>query len=170
MLRWYLIYTKPSNEALAFKNLMRQRYDVYLPRVAQTVRRAGRRYERVGALFPRYLFLRLNQGEQALAPVASTVGVAGIVRFGCRYTVVPDEVICDLQARADPVTGLHRLNCGSKVARGAAVRIRMGPFDGLEGVFEREVGADRVVVLLALLGRSAPVCVPADSVMLSQAV
>jgi transcriptional antiterminator RfaH len=170
MLRWYLIYTKPSSEALALKNLARQRYDAYMPRVLQTVRRAGGRHEQVRPLFPRYLFLRLNEGQQALGPVASTVGVAGIVRFGSRYTVVPDQVICDLQARADPVTGLHRLSCEAKLKPGAAVRIWLGPFDGLEGVFEREAGVDRVVVLLRLLGQTAPVCVPADSIVLSQAV
>jgi len=45
MLRWYLIYTKPSSEALALKNLARQRYDAYVPRVLQTVRRAGGRHD-----------------------------------------------------------------------------------------------------------------------------
>jgi len=170
MLRWYLIYTKPVGEALAVKNLARQRYEVYMPCVVQCVRRAGRRHERVAPLFPRYLFLRLDEGQQALGPVASTVGVAGIVRFGTRYTIVPDQVIRDLQARADPATGMHRLSRAAKPTPGIAVRITLGPFDGLEGVFEREAGADRVVVLLKLLGQNAPVCVSADSIMLSQAV
>ena len=170
MLRWYLIHTKPASEDVALRNLMRQHYEVYLPRVLQSVRRAGRRCERIGPLFPRYLFLQLNEGYESLGPVASTVGVRGVVRFGSRYTIVPDRVIGDLQARADPVTGLHRLNCGAKLKPGVRVRIRLGPFDGLEGVFEREAGADRVVVLLELLGQKAPVCVPADCIMLSQAV
>lgn len=170
MLRWYLVYTKPASEALAVSNLVRQHYQVYLPQAVQTVRRAGRRFDRVGPLFPRYLFLHLNEGTQALAPVASTVGVCGIVRFASRYAMVPEQVIRDLRARADPLTGLHRISCGAKLKPGAAVRIRLGPFDGLEGVFEREAGAERVVVLLRLLGQSAAVCVPAEAVMLSQAV
>lgn len=170
MRRWYLVYTKPACEALALRNLLRQGYEVYLPRVVQTVRRAERRFERIVALFPRYLFLRLNEGQQALAPVASTLGVAAIVRFGGRYALVPDELIGELQSRADPVTGLHRLTCSESLRPGAVVRIRLGPFDGLEGVFERRAGADRVVVLLTLLGQAAPVCVPADSVTLSRAV
>ena len=170
MLRWYLIHTKPSGENLALANLERQRYEVYLPRVVQTVRRAGQRHERVGPLFPRYLFLRLNEGEQAMGPVASTVGVTGIVRFGSKYTVVPDGVVQDLQARADPHTGLHSLKCGPKPTPGSTVRLVLGPFDGLEGVFEREAGADRVIVLLRLLGQNSAVCVPADSIVLSHAI
>jgi transcriptional antiterminator RfaH len=170
MRRWYLLYTKPASESIALTHLARQHYEVYLPRVMQTVRRAGRRAERVGPLFPRYLFLRLNEGEQALAPAASTVGVCGIVRFASRYAVVPEAVIRDLRARADPLTGLHRIGCVAKLQPGTTVKIRLGPLDGLEGVFEREAGSERVVVLLRLLGQNAPVCVPAESVMLSQSV
>jgi transcriptional antiterminator RfaH len=170
MLCWYLIHTKPSGEALAVRNLERQGYEVYFPRVVQTVRRAGKWLERIGPLFPRYLFLRLNEGQQALGPVTFTLGVTGIVRFGTRYKVVPDRVVGDLQARAEPQSGLHRLRCKPKPVPGAAVRVSSGPFDGLEGVFEREAGADRVVVLLKLLGQSAPVCVSVDSIELSPAV
>ncbi len=170
MLRWYLIHTKPFGESLALRNLERQRYRIYLPRVVQAVRRAGRLHERIVPLFPRYLFLQLDEGRQALGPVASTLGVAGIVRFGSQYTVVPDRVVRDLEAHADPETGLHRLNCGVKLQRGAAVRMVLGPLSGLDGVFEREAGTDRVIVLLRLLGHSAPVCVPADSIMLSRAL
>lgn len=170
MRRWYLIHTKPSSEALALRNLLRQSYEVYLPRVVQTARRAASRYERVVALFPRYLFVRLHEGQQALGPVASTVGVRGIVRFGSRFGIVPDRVVEDLKARADPLTGLHRLSLGRKLTLGAAVRVTGGPFDGLQGVFEREVGAERVVILLKMMGQSSSVQVSADSITPSLAV
>ena len=169
MRRWYLIHTKPSSEALALKHLLRQQYDARLPQALQTVRRFGRRRERIVALFPRYLFLHLNEGQQALAPVKFTTGVADIVRFGACYAIVPDQVMRDLEARADPATGLHRLNAGGALTRGTPVRIALGPLDGLEGIFEREAGADRVVILLKLLGRNAPVYVPTDSIVLSRA-
>lgn len=170
MLRWYLIHTKPSAEALAETHLDRQGYQVYLPRIAQAVLRGGRWRERIGALFPGYLFLRLNEGRQALAPVRFTTGVANVVRFGSRYTVVPEQIIRDLRARADPVSGLHRLNRPRELLPGTPVRIRMGPLDGLEGIFERVAGEDRIVVLLKLLGQCASVCVPVDSVLLARAV
>ncbi len=168
MLRWYLIHAKPSSEPVAQANLERQGYEVYLPRALQTIRRAGRWHERIVPLFPRYLFLRLNEGRQALAPVRSTVGVAGVVRFGCDYTVVPDRIVRDLRLREDAVSGLHVLHAGPLLVPGSIVRIASGPFDGLDGVFERQAGADRVVVLLRVLGQNASVCVPADSVALTQ--
>lgn len=170
MLRWYLIHTKPSAEALAELNLERQGYDVYLPRIAQAVLRASRWRERIVPLFPGYLFLRLNEGEQALGPVRFTTGVVQVVRFGSRYTAVPEHVIRDLRARADPISGLHRLNQAHDLEPGSAVRIRTGPLDGLEGIFERVAGEDRIVVLLKLLGQSASACLPVDSILLARAV
>jgi transcriptional antiterminator RfaH len=165
MALWYLIHTKPSAEALAQANLKRQGYGVYLPRVTQSVRHREGWRETVGALFPRYLFLRLSEGEQSLAPVRSTIGVSGIVRFGSRYAIVPRRVVDELNERADPVSGLHRLLPRQALQRGSSVTITMGPLVGLEGVFEREAGDDRVFLLLQLLGQEASVCVPSNFIL-----
>jgi transcriptional antiterminator RfaH len=169
MLRWYLIHTKPVREGVAEANLQRQGYDVYLPRIQQPVRRHGRWRESIVPLFPRYLFLQLSEGCQALSPVRSSVGVAGIVRFGTRYAIVPHHIIMQLRLRADPESGLHCLAKRPLLARGATVRITAGPFEGLDGVFEREAGPARVVVLLNLLGQDAAVRIPVDSVAPSYA-
>jgi transcriptional antiterminator RfaH len=165
MPRWYLILTKPSGETNAQINLERQNYEVYCPRLLQTVRLAGRWRERIAALFPRYLFVRLEEGQQSLGPVRSTVGVAAIVQFGLRYAAVPNEVVQNLRERADPQSGLHQLGRQSPFLRGSPVRITSGPFEGLEGVFERKSGSERVVVLLKLLGQDASVRVPAGLVL-----
>ena len=164
MMRWYLIHTKPSSETVASANLSRQGYDVYLPRVVQCVFRRGRVRKRIVPLFPRYLFLHLREG-QSIGPVRSSVGVTAIVRFGSTYPVVPDRVIHDLRAREDPSSGLHRLSNKCTFTVGGGVRVVGGPLDGLEGVFEREEGADRVLVLLNFLGQAARVRVPQQFVL-----
>jgi len=163
MQRWYLIQTKPSGETVAETNLRRQGYEVYYPRAVRAARRRRQASAPIVPLFPRYLFLRLAEGQQPLAPVISTLGVTTVVRFGLSYAVVPDAVIRDLCARAD-ADGLHRLAQPPALTAGTSVQISTGPFDGLEGVFEREAGADRVIVLLKLLGQTARVKVPRDSV------
>ena len=169
MQRWYVVHTKAAREITARINLERQGYGVYFPRLHQTVRFAGRWRETVTALFPRYMFVHLDDGRQHLSPVRSTVGVASIVRFGSHYAVVPADVICALQAR-ETESGLHRLSPPVPYVRGATIRITSGPFDGLDGVFEREAGKERVVVLLNLLGQLASVRVPADVVLPAFAV
>ena len=164
MTRWYLIHSKPSREAVAQANLERQGFFIYFPRVAQHVRGDEQRPGRIVAFFPRYLFLQLDEDRQCLSPVHSTVGVANVVRLGVHYTTVADRVIRDLQARANPETGLHYLKNRPPISPGAHVRITSGAFDGLDGIFQREAGCERVVVLLRLLGRDVPAIVPAGYV------
>jgi transcriptional antiterminator RfaH len=158
---WYLVLTKPAAECTAQHNLQRQGYDVYYPRLVRPVLRRSRWVERVVALFPRYLFVRLDAARQSVGPVRSTLGVSGIVHFGAEAARVPEEIVERLRSRADPVSGLHRLQLRRAFDPGASVRVIAGALEGLQGVFEREVGEDRAVILLSLLGRRTPVCVEA---------
>jgi transcriptional antiterminator RfaH len=152
------VLTKPSSEKVAVTHLARQGFETYLPRLQKKVLKGARWTERVAALFPRYVFVRLDVRSQALAPVRSTRGVSGLVRFGEEAAVVPDGVIDTLVRRADPDTGLHHL-ANSRPKPGAPVSVVSGPFAGLEGIFERESGEARAIILLSLLGQSTPVCV-----------
>jgi transcriptional antiterminator RfaH len=154
--QWYLVHTKPLAERLAQANLQRQGYATYLPQVRHTGPRRQRRERRVAALFPRYLFLQLAVGRQSLHPIHSTIGVSNVVRFGTRCAIVRDEVIEELRAHADPVTGIHTLRPAARFVHGTRVRITAGPFCGIEGIFERAEGAERVTILLTLLGEERP--------------
>jgi transcriptional antiterminator RfaH len=165
MLRWYLVHTKPGCESIARLNLERQEYEVYFPQLVQPADVRNRGRERVIALFPRYLFVRVDESYQHLSPARGTVGVSSIVRFGDDYAVVPDNVVQELRARADPASGLHRISTDLCLKRGMPVVLTGPPFEGLEAIFEDRAGTDRVVVLLNLLGREARVHVPADRLM-----
>jgi len=164
MLRWYLVRTKRAREGTAEAQLERQGYEVYLPRFVQSVKRSGRWCERIAALFPGYLFVRVNEGRQSLGPVRSTIGVADIVRFGANYATVLDDLINALMAKAEADTGLHRLTKPAPLPPGAPVTVSTGPFHGLEGIYERECGDDRVVVLLNLLGQITRVQLPVETI------
>ncbi len=110
---WYLIYAKPRMEPVAEEHLTRQGYGVYLPRVRATHRLRGRYRERVDPLFPRYLFIHLDQCNDNWGPIRSTQGVAGMVRPGCvdhhiarqrrckRHPATVEAGISTRRARAD---------------------------------------------------------------------
>ena len=93
---WYLVYTKPRQEALAQANLERQDYGVYLPKVRQMRRRRGKQEAVVEPLFPRYLFIHLDTQSDNWGPIRSTFGVASLVRFGSEPAQVPDELVAHL--------------------------------------------------------------------------
>lgn len=162
--QWFLVHTKSGAEDVARRHLERQGYGIYFPRLLANVLYRGRWVERISALFPRYLFVRLDAASQSLAPVRSTQGVAGLVCFGARTAVVPDRVVEGLKRRAHPESGLHELKRPMFEA-GAPVHVISGPFAGVEGIFERAEAEDRVVVLFQLLGRETPVRIPAGYVV-----
>lgn len=81
-----------------------------------------------------------------------------MVRFGEQYAEVSPQVISNLRATASSKTGLHSLaKDAERIKPNSSVRINNGPFFGLQGIFVRECGEDRVLVLLNILGQDRPV-------------
>lgn len=70
---WYLVYTKPNAEKLAENNLVRQGYTVYLPMIRNRRRSRGRFKAFIVSMFPRYLFIQLDQNIDNWGPVRSTM-------------------------------------------------------------------------------------------------
>ena len=148
---WYAVFCKVRGEETAAANLDNQGYTVYLPQLLAQCRRAGKWVDRLGPLFPRYLFLKPRDAAQSLAPVRSTLGVINLVRFGGQPAVLPDSVVEALRACQDTGAGVHLHRTVFKP--GAAVKFVEGPLLGLEGIFSKETGEERVIVLLDLLGK-----------------
>jgi len=149
---WYLIYTKPRQENLAQENLARQGYETYLPRVYQIRRRNGRYVKTVEAFFPRYLFIHLDSETDNWAPIRSTIGVSKLVRFDNIPAVVPDQLIQALQSNDDE-DGIQRL-MQKNLERGDKVTIIDGPLAGYQGIYQQQNSAERVAVLVDLVGKN----------------
>jgi transcriptional antiterminator RfaH len=149
---WYLIQSKPRNEARALENLMRQGYETYLPLIEVERLQRGKLLRKMEPLFSRYLFLHLEEGNDNWGPIRSTLGVAGMVRFGQAYAAVPDPVIEVIRERTQEIR--ERL-----FATGDAVQVVSGPLVGLEGVFEISDGEQRSFVLLEFMQKQQRVSV-----------
>ena len=158
---WFAVYCKPRQEAVAEENLLRQDFRVYLPRVGIRKRRRGQWCDAVEVLFPRYAFIRIDPLRRSTAPVRSTRGVVGLVRFGGQPAVVPDAMMNALMEREDDASGLH-LDSGARLRIGERIKLLEGPLAGIEGVFTEQDGEKRVVVLLDLLGKANRIKVDRD--------
>ncbi|MFO1496460.1 MAG: transcriptional activator RfaH [Lysobacterales bacterium] len=159
LLNWFAVLTKPRAEGEAALRLAQQGFDCLYARTRRSVRAASGMLVRTESLFPRYVFLRSDPDLQSLAPVRSTRGVAGLVRFGGVPAVVPDLVIEQIRARMDPEDGFVRLQA-PVLTPGSPVRIHEGPFSGLDAIFEQYLGSERVRLLLVLLGSERGIVLP----------
>jgi len=164
MERWFAVFAKPRQEAVALTHLERQGYHAWLPRASVACRLRGRWSERIEPLFPRYLFLRVDPHEVDISPVRSTRGCTGFVRVAGHPVPVPDPVIEWLQQSIDPETGLHAVGrqLAARLRPGDRVRILEGPFRDVEGVLQQVRGEDRALVLLQVLNDTRRVSLPAE--------
>ena len=149
---WYLVQSKPRNEARALENLVRQGYETYLPLMEVERLQRGKLLRKMEPLFPRYLFLHLEEGNDNWGPIRSTLGVAGMVRFGQSYAAVPDTVIDHIRARTQEVKK-------TLFEAGDSVQVVSGPLLGLEGVFEIADGEQRSFVLLEFMQKQQRVSI-----------
>ena len=155
---WYVVYTKPREEARARENLERQGHQCYLPELSLEKRRRGKVVPVTEPLFPRYLFIRCAD-ELATAgwgSLRSTRGVVKLVAFGAGPCTVDDAFLDALQLRATRGPAATQ----ALFAPGEVVTIAEGPFAGLEAIFQLKEGADRAAVLLDLLGQQVRAAVP----------
>lgn len=158
---WFAVFSKPRREMEATEQLERQGFTTFLPRVRVRRRLRGQWREVVEPMFPRYLFLRATLGEDNLAPVRSTRGVVGLVRFGGEPPrPVPDPLIAELQRLCAVPDGA--LDLPEPLVPGSRVRILEGPFAGYEADLLSQDGEHRARVLLTMLGQSHAVQMPVD--------
>jgi transcriptional antiterminator RfaH len=152
---WYVVRTKPRQETVAEANLLRQGYAAYLPRLKVLRRIRRQQVSRLEPMFPQYLFFRPGREGQSIAPVRSTLGVLGVVRFGIEPAELDAkklDAILALESRQNQAS-IEEL---SAIVPGSRVAIVEGPLAGLEGLVS-SVSAKRVEVLMQLLGNDTRV-------------
>ena len=163
MSQWYAVQTQPRSEDRAVGHLLRQGFDVYMPRYAKK-RRHARRVDTVAApLFPGYLFIRRDLDSAPWRSIDGTRGVIRIVRHGDHPAPLPDGIVESLREH-EGEGGLHTPASLQVFAPGKRLRIIGGAFDEYVGVFERMSADERVVLLLNLLGRTVQVKLPISAV------
>ena len=161
---WYAVYTHARMEKWARSNLWERGFEVYLP-VYRRQRRHARKVDWISSpLFPRYLFVRADLEAGQRRSLATAPGVANLVSFGNVTPCVDDSVIAAIRAREDE-NGDVRLCEANELKAGDTVRLHCGALQHKMGLFLQAADAERVIVLLELLGREVKVKVPTASLV-----
>jgi len=158
---WYVVQTQVNAEARAARNLIRQGFEIYLPRYLKR-RSHARKIEKVAApLFPRYMFVRVDIATQRWRSIQSTFGVSCIVSNGADPAPVAGKVLHLLRAKEDE-SGFIRIDQRPSFATGQKVRVLTGAFADIIGLFDGLGDRERVAILLDLLGQKVRVSIDAD--------
>ena len=153
---WCAVYTKAHSEDLAEVALRQRGIVTFYPKLA--LPKSAKRNRQLVALFPNYLFVRLDLSSNEPGSVTWCPGVKRLLNFDGVPAIIDDSAVSFLmdQATADAtITACSNLRAGQEVI------IEDGPFGGLVGIIERPPNArGRVKVLLQLLNRPTKVDVP----------
>lgn len=162
MRAWYLIHSKPNQEAIAKENLERQGYETYLPMIPTRRRKRGKTIRVIAPMFPRYLFIYLSNQIDNWGPIRSTLGVASLVRFGTEPARVPADLVQKLKSQ-ETEEGVHPVE-NYEFSEGEMVRIAEGPFEGYEAVFSSQDANERVIILLKIAEQYARLKIDSSSI------
>ncbi len=147
---WFLVMTKPQMESVAYDNLIRQGYDVYLPYWSSLKKQRGKWVLVRSPMFPRYMFVRVRSSEQSIAPIRSTRGVSHIVKFGLKLATASSMLIASIREIEKSVDDHSAVL--TPFQSGEHVHIIEGPF---KGVAAEVLSCDqqRVILLLKVMGK-----------------
>jgi len=158
-LRWYAAYTCANHEKRVREQLEQRCVESFLP-VYETIRRwKDRRMRLQLPLFPGYLFVRMTLVDRMR--VLQVPSVVRLVGFNGQLSALRDEEIDSLKqglaggVRAEPYPFL---------TVGRRVRVKRGPFEGIQGILLRRKGKLRLVLSVELIMRSVVIDVDAADV------
>ncbi len=148
--QWFLVMTKPQMESVAYDNLLRLGYELYLPYWSSLKKQRGKWVLVESPMFPRYMFARVNSLEQSISPVRSTRGVSHIVKFGLKLATISDALISDIRELEE--SSNIRSKGLSPFQKGEQVQVVEGPFKGVDAEV-LSCDQQRVILLLNVLGK-----------------
>lgn len=149
--QWYALYTRHQHEKIAFGSLAARGFEAFLPLYDEIRQWSDRRRRLSLPLFPCYVFVRC--AVERTRDILVTPGIHGFVSFDERPAVIPPTEIEDLRR----VVSLARIEPHPFLRCGDRVRVKAGPFAGIEGILVRRKGGTRLVLSIELLQKSAAV-------------
>ena len=157
-MKWYIIHSKPRQEARAYENLLNQGFEVYLPTCKVQKLIKNKLSIEIEPMFSRYLFIRLDDVTSNWFPIRSTRGVAKLLQFGkdSLPIIVPDQIIETIKAHDFSET--EQENARTLYKDQELLEIKSGPFKGLTGFYQNLISNSsnevRALLLIELLGKT----------------
>ena len=146
--RWYVAYTLPRHEKAVAQRLGTQNIASYLPLYSEVRHWKHRKIEVELPLFPGYVFVRMLLADKCR--ILSRPGIVRLLTVNGNMAVFPDEEMLNLQS------SLARWNAKPYpfLISGKRIRVKSGPFAGLDGTIVRRNGKRKLIVTLDLIHSS----------------
>jgi transcription antitermination factor NusG len=149
---FYAVKVRAAGEKTVAGLLRQKGLDVLLPTVEERRQYSDRLKKASRALFPGYVFVRMEDG--ALLPLVSTQGVSYMVKTGRDLAPLSPEDLATIHALCQRSADCELCDW---LAVGQRVRIETGPLSGLVGVLTQVGHSTRVVLSINSIFQSVSV-------------
>jgi len=160
---WFLVYTKAKEEQRAKKHLENQGFKIFLPMIA-FAKIDQSKSKNLEAMFPRYLFIKINLEKDNWTLIKSTRGVSHMVVFGQKFAEIPNQVIAYLKSGADKNDIFRQSITREEFKKGDTLVITKGAFKDQEATFLSKQSKERVRILLKFVNKIITAEVPASDI------
>tara|TARA_B100001013_G_scaffold282290_1_gene182245 strand:- start:191 stop:736 length:546 start_codon:yes stop_codon:yes gene_type:complete len=161
--KWLLVYTKAKEEQRAKKNLENQGFEIFLPMIVVAKENQSKSIT-LKAMFPGYLFVKINTELDKWHRIQSTRGVSHLVVFGQRLAEIPNQVIAYLKSEADENDVFRQKITRQEFQKGDKLVIEKGMFKDKEATFLAKKSKERVRILLRFVNHLITADIPASDV------
>lgn len=149
--RWVAFYTLARREKDLARRLGALRIPFYAPLVKRRLKSAGgRTRESFVPLFPGYVFARVDDEQRRMTLATNTIA---------RWLPVVEETVLlnDLRSIKRLIDADVPLTPEARLDSGHSVRVRSGPFLGLEGTVIERRGRQRLLVTVRFLNQGVSI-------------
>ena len=144
---WIIIKTKRSKELWAKENLIRQKFDVYIPLTYRIKKVFDKIKTTKSPLFEGYIFVKNESPDSRLLKINNTMGVNSILSFSNKKSILPEKYIEKLKLLEDN-NGTISILKFKKLIEGKIYKILHGPFKGLNGMFHQALNNKNIILIL----------------------
>lgn len=146
---WLIAQIKPNSYDIAIKNLERQGFETFLPKMEITIKKKGKFINKGLPVFPGYIFVGFDPQSYSWNKINSTYGVLKVLAFNNKPSIISLSLILALKNRyedkQEPIIN-------KSLQKGDLIKFYNGPFVNLVANIETVDPKDRIQVLLRVLG------------------
>lgn len=150
--KWYVIYTRPRFEKIAYKLLIEKNITTYLP-LKKTIRQWKDRKKKIEVpLIPSYLFVKIDLKDYL--KVLKTEGVVKFIKFNNEIVPVPEWQINNIKIMLDEDVNYEEIIDENKISKGDFVEIISGKLKGIKGTVVYIGKTKNVIIRLDVLEKN----------------
>jgi transcriptional antiterminator RfaH len=149
--KWLVVQIKPNSYDLAVRNLQRQGFETFLPKMKTTIKTENKFINKNVLVFPGYVFVGVEPQNFNWNKINNTYGVARVLAFNSKPALISIDLIIALKNRYE--TNINPI-IEESLNKGDTIRFNHGPFVNLIARIEALDDKNRIVVILQALGEN----------------